>query len=395
MVRQSPSRKIRHSLWRKLLRRRRRVHATPTQVSRRRKLAQDPAKLQRKRSGTAKKRPPARELRTRNLRPQPSVPRQPVPLYVHISRCSIVLFGVAAIGGTVMSVLKPPVPLVAASKAVNSPMPSAKPTPKDNAALKQSILTVLEKYPNFQLHLVAVDPEGGVVDIAGAKMLPAASTIKIPILIALFQQIDRGEIKLDEQLTLQPSMLATGSGVLAKSPAGAKFSVQDVATKMITISDNTAANLLIDRLGGKDKLNLQFRSWGLLQTTVIMPLPDFEGKNVTSAQELATLLAGLKTDSKILSPNSQKAVLDILRQTKRNTMIPAGINDPKAQVAHKTGEISPMLADVGFIELANGQSYTLAAMVLRPSDDQRAELLIKQLSQTVVQNITKKQPEKQ
>jgi beta-lactamase class A len=390
MVRQSPSRKIRHSLWRKLLRRRRRVHAMPAQVSQRRKLAQDPSKLKRKRSGKAKKRISARELRTRNQRAQ-----QPVPLYVHISRCSIVLFGTAAIGGTVMSIIKPPVPLVAASKAINSPMPSAKPTPKDNAALKQSILTVLEKYSNFQLHLVVIDPDGGVVDIAGSKMLPAASTIKIPILVALFQQIDRGEIKLDEQLTLQRSMVAAGSGVLAKSPAGAKFSVQDVATKMITISDNTAANLLIDRLGGKDKLNLQFRSWGLLQTTVIMPLPDFEGKNVTSAQELATLLAGLKTDSKILSPNSQKAVLDILRQTKRNTMIPAGINDAKAQVAHKTGEISPMLADVGLVELPNGQSFTLAAMVLRPSDDQRAEVLIKQISQTVLQNITKKQPEQQ
>jgi beta-lactamase class A len=251
--------------------------------------------------------------------------------------------------------------------------------------------TVIDRYPGFQPHVAIVDVNGGVVDLAGAAVVPAASTIKIPILIALFQQIDRGEIKLDEQLTLQKSMLAAGSGSLARSPEGSKFSVQEVATKMITISDNTAANLLIDRLGGKDKLNLQFQSWGLLHTNLRSPLPDFEGTNVTSAQELVKLLGGLKSEQGILSVSSKQAVLEILRQTKRNTMLPAGIDDNQAKIAHKTGEISSLVADAGLVELANGQSYLLVAMVQRPSDNQRAEVLIKQLSQAVFKEVTKKQ----
>jgi beta-lactamase class A len=388
MVPRSPSRKIRHSLWRRLLRRRKRVHAAPAQVLQRRQLAQKTAKPQRRKS--QKVRQPAREaMRPKNS--QPAVSAVPVPFYVHVSRCSIVLFGAAAISGTVLSLIKPPMLQVAANKTAKLPSPTTKPTvvKKENIVLKQTVQTVLAKYPNFQPHVVIIDPIAGSVDVAGAVVVPAASTIKIPVLIALFQQIDRGKIKLDEELILQKSMLAAGSGSLAKNPIGSKFSVQEVATKMITVSDNTAANLLIDRLGGNDQLNLQFRSWGLTQTTLRSPLPDFEGTNVTSSQELGTLLAGLKTDSKILSASSQQAVLEILRQTKRNTMLPAGIDDDQAKIAHKTGEISALIADAGIIELANGQSYVVVAMVQRPSDDQRAEVLIKQLSQAVYQDVAK------
>jgi beta-lactamase class A len=384
MVRRSPPRKIRHSLWRKLLRRRRRVHAAPAQVSQRRKMAQ----TQRKNPKQVRRRVSAQESR----RSKKVVPKQPVPLYVYISRCSIILFGAAAISGTVMSMIKPPTTQIsAASKSPKSPASATKPIviKKENLALKQTLQAVVDKYPNFQPHLMIVDPSGASVDLGGAAVVPAASTIKIPILIALFQQIDRGEIKLDEQLTLQKSMLAAGSGSLAKSPVGSKFSVQELATKMITISDNTAANLLLDRLGGKDKLNVQFRSWGLVNTNIRSLLPDFEGTNMTSPQELVSLLTGLKAESKILSVSSQQAVLEILRQTKRNTMIPSGIDDHKAKIAHKTGEISTMVADVGLVELGTGQSYTVAAMVQRPSDDQRAEVLIKQVSQALYKDVTK------
>jgi beta-lactamase class A len=389
MVSRTPVRKIRHSLWRKLLRRRRRVHAAPAQVSQRR--AQAMAENQPRQPRRVRRRLSAKEvIRSHNLKAKKAAPNQPVPLYVKVSRCSIVLFGTAAIAGTVLSVIKPPASQISAANKV-PPSTVKKPVvKKENIALKQNLQAVIDRYPGFQPHIAVVDPNGGVVDMAGAAVVPAASTIKIPVLMALFQQLDQGKIKLDEQLTLQQSMIAAGSGSLARSPAGSKFSVQEVATKMITVSDNTAANLLIDRLGGQDKLNLQFRSWGLQNTAIRSPLPDFAGTNVTSAQELAKLLGGLKSEQGMLSVSSRQAVLDILRQTQRNTMLPAGIEDDQAKIAHKTGEISTMVADAGLVELANGQSYLLVAMVQRPSDNQRAEVLIKQLSQAVYKDLTKK-----
>jgi beta-lactamase class A len=386
MVSRTPARKIRHSLWRKLLRRRRRVHATSAQVSQRRSQAQVGAKNQR-RKPQGRRRLSAKEvIRAQNLRTKKAAVSQSAPLYVQVSRCSIVLFGVATIAGTVLSVIKPPVTQLAAASKI-APKPVVK---KENVALKQSLQAVIDRYPGFQPHVAVIDINGAVVDLNGATVVPAASTIKIPILMALFQQLDQRKIKLDEQLTLQKSMLADGSGSLAKSPVGSQFSVQEVATKMITISDNTAANLLIDRLGGQDQLNLQFRSWGLLNTNLRSPLPDFAGTNTTSSQELGKLLSGLKSDQGMLSASSKQAVLEILRQTKRNTMLPAGIDDDQAKIAHKTGEISTLVADAGLVELANGQSYLLVAMVQRPSDNQRAEILIKQLSQVVYKNLIKK-----
>ncbi len=388
MVARTPTRKIRHSLWRRFFRRRRRVHAAPAQVLQRQQRA---AMSKKQRRQPKKVRVSAQEtIRSQHSRAKKAAPSPPVPLYVYVSRCSIILFGAAAICGTVMSIINPPASQVSVASKV-APSPTKAPVVKpENLALKQSLQAVIDRYPGFQPHVAIVDVNGGVVDIAGAAVIPAASTIKIPILIALFQQIDRGEIKLDEQLTLQKSMVAAGSGSLAQSPAGSKFSVQEVATKMITISDNTAANLLIDRLGGKDQLNAQFRSWGLLNTNLRSPLPDFAGTNVTSSQELVKLLVGLKSEQGVLSASSKQAVLEILRQTKRNTMLPAGIDDDQAKIAHKTGEISTMVADAGLIELANGQIYLLVAMVQRPSDNQRAELLIRQLSQAVFKNVLKK-----
>jgi beta-lactamase class A len=372
MVRRSPPRKIRHSLWQRFLRRRRRLHATPDQVLKRRQLARENgSKLRpRRRRRVVPTSVPISERTTKIY--------APTPLYVHISRLSIGLFGIAVITGTIISAIKPPAISVPVTQKTTSP----KPVPTENMVLKQKLTELTGRYAGLQPHLLVIATDGGKTEINANQVLSAASTIKIPVLIALFQQLDRGQIKLDEQLTLQKTMVAEGSGELAKSPIGSQFSVQEVATKMITISDNTATNMLIDRLGGNANLNLQFRSWGLINTTLQSPLPDFAGKNVTSPQELGQLLLGLKGDG-VLSATSRQAVLEILRQTQRNTMLPAGINDPQVVVAHKTGELATLVADVGLIEIGNGQTYLLAAMVQRPNNDQRAETLIRQISQTV------------
>jgi beta-lactamase class A len=372
MVRRSPPRKIRRSLWQRFLRSRHRVNASPDRVSKRRHLA-----------GERRRQHPPRRRRRRVLRNVPIVDRTtkihaPTPLYVHISRILIGLLGMAVIIGTITSAIKPPVVSTPIAQKTTSP----KPVTTANMALQQKLTESIGRFAGMQAHILVIGSDGSKTAIDADRVLPAASTIKIPILIALFQQVDRGQIKLDEQLTLQKSMVAAGSGELSKSPIGSQFSVQEVAAKMIAISDNTATNMLIDRLGGNAKLNQQFRSWGLVHTSLQNPLPDFAGTNVTSPQELGQLLLGLQGDG-VLSATSRQAVLEILRQTQRNTMLPAGINDPQVQVAHKTGELAKTIADVGLVELSNGQTYLLAAMVQRPDNDRRGENLIKQISQVV------------
>jgi beta-lactamase class A len=368
MARRSSSRKISSSLWQGLFRRRR--LARPNRVKR--------------------SRPPIRRFS------RPVVKALPIPWYVYGARISIVLLGAGAIAGTFMAwtqVNKP----ITNQPLVKQNVQSTPSTPtvnlslgKPNSFLQQRLQALTAKYPAMELHLLATDlTTGAYVDLRGSQEVSAASTIKIPIAMAVFQQVDRGEIKLDEKLVLKKWMLAAGSGTMAKQPIGSKFTVREALQAAITISDNTASNMLIERLGGPDKINLLWRSWGLVATTIRSALPDFAGTNQVNARELAALLQQLDKGS-LLSAVSRQEALEVFRQTKRNHMLPKGVADPTAKVAHKTGELNTLLADAGLIELANGKKYIVVALVKRPDNNEQAAELIRQVAEVVV--ASKKSP---
>jgi beta-lactamase class A len=315
----------------------------------------------------------------------------PTPFYVHSVRLLIGLLGASVIGGTVLSLL-PTSPLLVQKSPAPIAQNLAKPVvfQKGNTQLQQKLQQLAAEYPQLKLHLSVRNLQNKeAIDLQGNSVIPAAATIKIPILIALFQQIDRQQLRLDEKLVLEKSMIAAGNGDMAKQPMGSKFTVLDSATKMIVNNDNTATNLLIKRLGGQDQLNTQFRSWGLTSTNIKNPLPDFAGTNVSSPRELAELLQRLDQRS-LLTATSRRQVLAILSQTKsnRNIMLFGGL-EPKTKIAHKTGDIANLVADVGLIELPDSQKYVVAAMVIRPSGDDQAIELIQKSSKMIYEQYAK------
>ena len=99
---------------------------------------------------------------------------------------------------------------------------------------------------------------GDYVDLQGNKTFAAASTIKVPILVAFFQDVDAEKINLNDTLTLEEIDLADGSGDLQYQQLGTNYTALEVATKMIEISDNTATNMIIRHLGGKRSLKCPF-----------------------------------------------------------------------------------------------------------------------------------------
>jgi beta-lactamase class A len=348
------------SLWPRLLRRRKRHHARNIKVQR---------EQQRQQLWT----------------------EQPAPFYVHGVRLLIGLLGASVIGGTVLSLLPTAPFLVQKSLAPVAQNPAkAVVFQKGNAELQQKLQQLAAEYPQLKLHLSVRNLNNKeAVDLQGTSVVPTAATIKIPILIALFQQFDRQQLRLDEKLVLEKSMIAAGNGDMAKQPMGSKFTVLDSATKMIVNNDNTATNLLIKRLGGQDQLNAQFRSWGLTSTNIKTPLPDFAGTNVSSPRELAELLQRLNQRS-LLAATSQQQVLAILSQAKsnRNIMLFGGL-EAKTKIAHKTGDIANLVADVGLIELPDSQKYVVAAMVIRPGGDDQAIELIQKSSKIIYEQYAK------
>jgi beta-lactamase class A len=205
-------------------------------------------------------------------------------------------------------------------------------------------------------------------------------------LVAFFQEVDQGKIRLDEMLTMEQQAIAGGSGDMQYKKIGTQFSALEVATKMMTISDNTATNMLITRLGGIEALNQRFRTWGLTTTFIRNPLPDLSGTNTTSPKELGNLM-GMVSKGNLLSMPSRDRLLEIMRRTVRDTLLPSGLG-AGATIAHKTGDIAPMLADTGLIDLPTGKRYIVAVMVQRPNNDTQAEKLIGSISRAAYQQFS-------
>jgi beta-lactamase class A len=310
-------------------------------------------------------------------------------------RLLIVGIGIGAIVGTALSILDPANRVSPNAAQTSGNVAQTQPTPNSQAGsnlyltqeiipLKTNIQNLVAANPNLVPGVFIVDLEtGAYVDINGAASFPAASTIKVPLLVAFFQDVDAGKIRLDEMLTMQQEAIAGGSGNMRLQPVGTQYSALEVATKMITISDNTATNMLITRLGGIEALNQRFRSWGLVNTQLRNLLPDLQGTNTTSPRELAHLLA-MVNQGNLVNMRSRDRLLEIMRQTQRDQLLPSGLGTG-ASIAHKTGDIGTMLADTGLVDIPTGKRYLVTVMVQRPHNDPRAEKLISAISRAAYQ----------
>ena len=153
---------------------------------------------------------------------------------------------------------------------------------------------------------------------------PAASAIKTPILLVGLEDLDAGKLRWNEPLTLTKEVVGEGAGWMANKPVGTRFPFFEAATEMIRVSDNSATNLLIKRLGGKQALNARFQALGLTSTEVKNWLPDLNGTNTTSSRDLARAIALVDTSEK-LSPRARDLFRETLSRSATNTLIPLGM----------------------------------------------------------------------
>ncbi|BAZ42673.1 peptidoglycan glycosyltransferase [Calothrix sp. NIES-4101] len=263
-----------------------------------------------------------------------------------------------------------------------SPFAGVVPLGSEISQLAAQVRTLMARYKSIEPGIFVLDLDtGNYLDYNGEKVFSAASTIKFPILIALFQEIDAGRIKPNETLVMRRDLITGGSGNMQYKPAGTRFNLMETATKMITISDNTATNMIIDRLGGKSKLNPRFRNWGLQNTVIRNLLGDFKGTNTTSPKDLVRLSA-LISNNQLLTNSSQTKVIDIMRRVQNRSLLASGIGKG-AVIAHKTGTLGVILGDAGIIQLPSGKRYLAGIMVRRPFGDSRGTQFISQVSKVV------------
>jgi len=251
----------------------------------------------------------------------------------------------------------------------------------EQSALEIQLRSLVLQKP-LRMGVFAIEPRSGrYINIDASEQYAAASMIKLPVLVSALRAIDNHNITPNKMLTIRTELVTGGSGHLQWRPIGTKVPLLEVLRLMIVFSDNTATNMIIDALGGREMLNKDFQAWGLKQTKINNYLGDFTGTNKTSPYDLVYLL-GRVDRGELISDQSRQWMLDILKKTRVRTLLSPGLG-PGAQLAHKTGDIGSMIGDAGIVTTSDGKKYYVAVQVERPHNDLRANAVIKDVSKLV------------
>ncbi|MEZ2280432.1 MAG: serine hydrolase [Microcoleus sp.] len=346
-----------------------------------------------------KKRPDPKQRPQASDKPRKRPTPSTTPPLVYATRLLILGVGMAVICGTMLSVVNAVSRSGSTAQEQNAPGANGQKTPPESdsaaattlappalqlnqelATLKTQVQVLTTENPSLTAGVFLVDLDSGsYLNVNGDTTFASASTIKVPILVAFFQAVDEGKVRLDQMLTLRAEDIVGGSGEMQDQPPGRKYSALEVAKKMIVVSDNTATNMMIELLGGAEVLNQKFATWGLRATVIRSKLPDLEGTNTTSPKDLINIIAQIDRGN-LVSVKSRDRIFQIMRQTKNDSLLPKGLGD-EAIIAHKTGNINTLLADAGMVDLPNGKRYLVAVMVKHsPETEKPAQSLIRDIS---------------
>lgn len=190
----------------------------------------------------------------------------------------------------------------------------------------------------------------------------SASTIKLPVMVAVYRRIDEGKLSYRDVFETREEDWAAGAGWLQWNTPGAKTTVEDSLWLMITQSDNVATNALVRLVGGPDYVNEVARSLGARHTTLYWKLsseraavPDLD--NRTTPRDMANMLAEIKA-GRAASDFACQEMLDLLRQNNLEYWVEAGVPEG-VPVANKAGWLDTTYNDVGVIEY-DERPYVLA-----------------------------------
>ncbi len=231
----------------------------------------------------------------------------------------------------------------------------------DNPDLLASLEETLSGVPGrFGMALTTSDGEHWAHD--AERVVPSASTIKVPILLAALAQVDVGRVRLDQQVHLPPERVG-GSGPLSLLPSLTHLPLAEVLTLMIALSDNDATNAVIDLVGAASVGEL-LALVPTRHTRLQRRMMDFAAaarglQNETCAADLVDVLVALRT-GRLLPVELTATALDIMRTQQFTEGLPAYLRDDIG-VASKTGEIEGLRADLALLE--RGERWVAVAVL--------------------------------
>lgn len=222
--------------------------------------------------------------------------------------------------------------------------------------LRQKLETELARH-KCRYGLVIKDLTTGEKLTMNANMLfPSASMIKVPILYEIMRQAAAGSLSLEEMLTVSEEVRVGGAGILFELRPDIPMTIRELATLMIILSDNTATNMLIDRIG-MTKVNQTMHKLGLTSTVLRRRMMDFAAakagrENQTSARDMAGLFE-IILNSTTLPHEYSTLILDILKRQQVRDKLPFYLPE-ETVLANKTGTLPGAEHDGGILFLQSG-----------------------------------------
>jgi beta-lactamase class A len=264
----------------------------------------------------------------------------------------------------------------------------------DTTALNHKLDSIADAHHGVVGYSV-IDVDNNVrISRRGDEKFPTASLIKVAILATVYDLVAKGQLSLDDPITVLKIDQVPGSGIIQYLHNGTILTVRDAAWLMITISDNTATNLLLDRIiirrvwNKMDSLGLhatRVHSKSFLRvSSIAMDSSVKYGLGVTTPNEMATLFQ-LLAQGKAVNPSADSAMLDILEHNENGEKLQRYVYGVRA--AHKSGETDQVRTECSLYYLRN----KIVACVLtkenvdqRYSPDTEAHLTIGRMGEAIV-----------
>lgn len=270
------------------------------------------------------------------------------------------------------------------------------------------------------------------VSLHGAEGFPMASTFKVPVATQILTLVDQGKLRLDTPISLTPSDLHPGSGILTPLlfHPGVSLSVENLLEIMLVVSDNSAADVMLREAGGPAAVTARMRALGFNGIRVDRPtalliadwvgeknlppqdqwtpemwhrlfsaLPEAEHKHAAeiatadprdtaTPNDMTSLLAGLWNKT-FLQPQSAQLLLEMMHRCQTGQARIAGMLPHGTDLAHKTGSLSGIVDDVGIITLPRDRGHVAISVFTKfGSKSEVSEKAIAEISRTVYDYFT-------
>jgi beta-lactamase class A len=274
---------------------------------------------------------------------------------------------------------------------------------KGTVTIDQRVQTAIQGFPGSVSLFAKNLDTGKSYDLSADAPVPTASTIKLPIMVELFAEAEEGKLDWNQKLELTDQDKVSGSGVLTEFSGGDAFPIRDLMHLMIVVSDNTATNLILDRIGG-NAVNQRMAQLGLKQTAVMRkimqtkpesftdegrkPGSDRWGTGRSCPRDMVLILEKLYRGQLVSKPASDEMISVLKRQ---RDLQGVGRDMQDTVVASKSGALDHLRSEVAIVYSPRGPVAMAITVnnipVVDYGVDNPGNLLISHLSQILVEEL--------